>query len=380
MSDGFCMKTDSDVIIIGGGFFGMYIAEFYALQGSKVILLEKEHDFMQHASYVNQARVHNGYHYPRSILTALSSHASFSRFCDEFKNCIDDSFEKYYMIGRLLSNVTAKQFELFCQRIGAPCSQAPASVTALVNPNLIEAVFSTVEYAFDAVKLKLAMLERLDRAGVDYRLDIAVEKVVHNDAGLRVEVSASSNNAEGESLTAKQVLNCTYSMINDVLTNSQIDRVDLKHELTEMCLVNVPDELKDKGITVMCGPFFSIMPFPVKNLHSFSHVRYTPHFQWFDSKDKRYLNSHKYIANIEKKSNWKRMLLDAKRYLPILEQCDYRESIWEVKTVLPHSESNDSRPILFKADYGLTGLHSVMGGKIDNVYDVVQELSRRKMS
>jgi len=372
------MKVSSDVVVIGGGFFGMYIAEFYALQGNKVVLLEKEKDFMQHASYVNQARVHNGYHYPRSILTALRSHASFPRFVDEFKNCIDDTFEKYYMIGRLLSNVTAKQFELFCHRIDVPCRQAPASVTALVNPNLIEAVYSTVEYAFDSVKLKAAMIDRLERAGVDSRLGISVDEVVKEGSGLSVNVTDVVNSVGLDPIRTKKVLNCTYSMINDVLTNSHVDRVGLKHELTEMCIVEVPDELKDKGITVMCGPFFSVMPFPEKGLHSFSHVRYTPHFQWLDSKSDNYMNGHKYILRIEKISNWNRMLLDAKRYIPILDQCEYRESLWEVKTVLPHSESNDSRPILFKPDHGLQGMHSVMGGKIDNVYDVVQELSRRE--
>ena len=55
------------IVIIGGGFFGMYIAEYFARQGKKVLLCEKEADFMQRASYANQARVHNGYHYPRSI-------------------------------------------------------------------------------------------------------------------------------------------------------------------------------------------------------------------------------------------------------------------------------------------------------------------------
>lgn len=372
------MKNVSDVIIIGGGFFGMYIAEFYAKKGKKVILLEKEHDFMQRASYANQARVHNGYHYPRSILTALRSRVSFPRFVDEFKDCVDDSFEKYYMIGRLLGNVTAKQFELFCQRIGLPCNHAPRSITDLTNPNLIEATFSTVEYAFDSVKLKLKMLDRLEHAGVDYRLGVFVNKIKKSDAGLTIETLDSTTHSEHQCFSAQQVLNCTYSMINDVLTNSQLDRVPLKHEITEMCLVEVPDTLKDKGITVMCGPFFSVMPFPSKNLHSFSHVRYTPHFQWYDSKESPYLNGHKYINNITKKSNWNRMILDSKRYIPILENCDYRESIWEVKTVLPRNESNDARPILFKPDHGLQGLHSVMGGKIDNVYDITQELTKRE--
>tara|TARA_B110000211_G_scaffold233340_1_gene299304 strand:+ start:632 stop:865 length:234 start_codon:yes stop_codon:yes gene_type:complete len=73
----------------------MYLSEYFARQGHEVILSEKEEDFMQRASYVNQARVHNGYHYPRSILTALRSRASLPRFYEEFHSCIDDTFDKY---------------------------------------------------------------------------------------------------------------------------------------------------------------------------------------------------------------------------------------------------------------------------------------------
>ena len=69
------------------------------------------------------------------------------------------------------------------------------------------------------------------------------------------------------------------------------------------------------------------------------------------------------------------MKLDAQRYIPILGDVNYKESLWEVKTILPRSETDDSRPILFKANYGLPGLHCVMGWKIDNVYDVIQTIS-----
>ncbi|MDH5712100.1 MAG: FAD-binding oxidoreductase [Gammaproteobacteria bacterium] len=370
------MSNDADVIVIGGGFFGMYIAEHFSKQGSRVILLEKDQDFMQRASFVNQARVHNGYHYPRSILTALRSSKSFPRFVHEFKDCIDDSFEKYYMIGKLLSNVTARQFALFCNRIGLPCDPATSKITSLVNPQLIDAVFSTTEYAFDAVKLKQAMLNRLELAGVDCRLGIAATRVQRHNAELIVESFDASLQADIV-FSAKQVLNCSYSMTNNILANSDIDRISLKHELTEMCLIEVPDELKHVGITVMCGPFFSVMPFPSAGLHSLSHVRYTPHFQWYDSKETPYLNAHDYFENISKKSNWRKMILDASRYLPILNDSNFIKSIWEVKTILPHSESDDSRPILFKPNYGLPGLHTVMGGKIDNVYDIVHEIDKQ---
>ncbi len=358
----------------------MYIAEFFATRGKMVLLCEKDSDFMQRASYVNQARVHNGYHYPRSILTALRSRISFPRFCEEFASCIDSSFDKYYMVGKLLSKVTARQFEIFCQRIGAICEPAPNKITRLVNPELIEAVFTTVEYAFDSIKLKNTMLGRLEDSQVNTLFNAMIRRINKKGNGLEVEVVIGGRDDDAEYFTAQQVFNCTYSMINYTLTESGLEPIPLKHELAEICLVEVPDEIKDIGITVMCGPFFSVMPFPSLGLHSFSHVRYTPHYEWYDGPGKPYVNAHRHLDSVEKKSAWRAMQLDAKRYIPLLSQCDYQKSIWEIKTVLPRSETDDSRPILFKPNYGIDGFHCVMGGKIDNIYDVVAEIETLGMA
>jgi hypothetical protein len=60
--------------------------------------------------------------------------------------------------------------------------------------------------------------------------------------------------------------------------------------------------------------------------------------------------------------------------MPALNGCSQRGSIWEIKTVLPQSELDDGRPILFHRDEQLPGFVSVMGGKMDNIYDVAAEL------
>ena len=62
-------------IVIGGGFYGLRTAQYLVEElGQKdVLVLEKEPSVMARASYNNQARVHNGYHYPRSVLTAMGS-------------------------------------------------------------------------------------------------------------------------------------------------------------------------------------------------------------------------------------------------------------------------------------------------------------------
>ena len=73
-----------DKIIIGAGFYGLYSALFCAKRGQKALVIECEPQPFQRATYVNQARVHQGYHYPRSISTAMKSALYFERFNEDF--------------------------------------------------------------------------------------------------------------------------------------------------------------------------------------------------------------------------------------------------------------------------------------------------------
>lgn len=122
------MKQAYDAIVIGGGFFGCKLSLYLKQYLRRILIVEKEVDLLQRASYVNQARVHNGYHYPRSILTGLRSKVNFPKFINEYQDCVDSSFDKYYAIGKILSKVTANQFKLFCQRIDVPIEPAPQAV------------------------------------------------------------------------------------------------------------------------------------------------------------------------------------------------------------------------------------------------------------
>ena len=76
---------DADAIIIGGGFYGSIIALYLKkIRGlKKVVLIEKEKSLLKRASYNNQARIHNGYHYPRSFTTAYRSRVNFPKFIND---------------------------------------------------------------------------------------------------------------------------------------------------------------------------------------------------------------------------------------------------------------------------------------------------------
>ena len=77
-----------DKIIIGAGLYGLYSALFCGERGESVLVIECDATPFRRATYINQARVHQGYHYPRSLSTALKSANYFERFNRDFGFCI----------------------------------------------------------------------------------------------------------------------------------------------------------------------------------------------------------------------------------------------------------------------------------------------------
>ncbi|MFQ3671031.1 MAG: FAD-dependent oxidoreductase [Verrucomicrobiia bacterium] len=361
-----------DALIVGGGFFGAYLALLLKERGLSPVVCEREDDLLRRASYHNQARVHHGYHYPRSLMTAVRSRINFPRFLEDFPDCICTDFEKYYAIGSVLGKVTAAQFETFMGRVGAPLEPAAVGVARLFDSRLIERVWKAREAAFDAGKLRLVMRSRLQQAGVEVRLGAEVVRVEPKGDGTW-EAWAWWGHEEIR-IRSRWIFNCTYSGLNRLRRASGMELLPLKHELTEMTLVEPPSCLRGLAVTVMCGPFFSLMPFPDQGLWTLSHVRYTPHHSWRDGPDQPWCDPYEHFSRSVKATNGPLMIRDAARYLPAMAGCRQVGSLWEVKTVLPQSELDDGRPILFHRDQVHSGFISVMGGKLDNIYDLPIEI------
>lgn len=357
-------------IVIGAGFYGCSIAKALSDRGNSVLLLDSETAPLKRASYNNQARVHGGYHYPRSYLTAKRSRDNFKLFTRTYPESIFNNFEKIYGIARNFSNVSSLQFKEFCKRIESPIDSAPARIKDLFDFDTIEELFLVEEFAFDSTKLAEHCLNELKPRRTKIEFDSPVLAIKENTNGT-LGVQCNFQRSQTEWITTNSVYVCTYSNINTILASSNLTPIPLKHELTEMALVSPPVALKDIGITIMDGPFWSMMPFPSRGLHTLSHVRYTPHGSWEDSKDKVSVLD---LNKINKTSNYSKMIADAARFIPSIKQSEHIDSLWEVKTILPRSDNNDSRPILFKKDYDLKNLHLVLGGKIDNIFDILKEL------
>lgn len=137
-----------DTVIIGGGFYGCKIALHLRSKGKKVLIIEKENDIMLRASFNNQARVHNGYHYPRALMTAESSHKNYEKFVTEFSIAVKFHFLMTYAIAKG-SRTSARTFSNVYKKIGSPLLPVKKDVANMLNKTLIEKAFTVEERVFD---------------------------------------------------------------------------------------------------------------------------------------------------------------------------------------------------------------------------------------
>ena len=238
----------------------------------------------------------------------------------------------------------------------------------MFNSRTIDRVYLTQESQFNADLLRAIMIERLREAAVEVHLCAEVQSVTPGEDFIKVQIESGGESRE---VRADLAFNCTYSRLQTTLRGTSEPTLGLKHEITEMVLMEPPRELAGLGVTVMDGPFFSFMPFPPRGLHALSHVRYTPHLDWTEDCE---TDPYQRLGGYKGLSRADRMVRDAARYLPGIARGRPVETLREVKTVLKRNEGDDGRPILLHRGGAHGRLFSVLGGKIDNVYDILEML------
>ncbi|GGY49441.1 FAD-dependent oxidoreductase [Parvularcula lutaonensis] len=366
------MAQPASALVIGGGFFGCAIAVALSRHLDRVVLVEREGELLRRASYVNQARVHTGYHYPRSFQTAASSRLNQRRFTELFEEAVDRRFTKLYAIARSGSRVAPAYFRRFCEHLDLPLREASDADRELFDPRLIAEVYQCEEFAFDANVLRKRMTQELDESGV---VTITGAEVLGVTQGADRMAHVRYAGAAGEDeISADWVFNTTYANLN-AIRGLSIGSATLRHQLTEVCLTQVPESVAGLGITVMDGPFFSVMPFPAAGRHSLTHVRYTPHTTWIERSCED-PSPDGMIAQCRPATRFEWMRADARRYMPALAGLRHDRSLFEIKTTLQDSARDDGRPIAFRRVGADGRLISILGGKIDNIFDILDVIDQ----
>ena len=367
-----------DKIILGAGLYGLYAAQKCGAAGQRVLVLEKDPGPFMRATYINQARVHMGYHYPRSYSTAIKSARYFERFCRDYEFCLLQEFDQVYATSAHFSWTSAGEFRRFCAAAGIRCDDvAPAKY---FQPGQCDGAFLTTEYTYDAKVLKEHFLRELAALPkVEVRYSRRPEKIERVGGAWRV--TAGEICAE-----APFLLNATYAGVNEVHAMLGFEPFKIKYELCEIILCTVSEALQGTGITVMDGPFFSIMPFGKTGYHSLTSVTFTPHVTSYESLPAFACQqrsggrcSPKSLYNCiecpaKPASAWPMMSQLARKYLKPEYGFAYAGSLFSMKPILKASEIDDSRPTVIRQYAEDPAFVSVLSGKINTVYDLDEVL------
>lgn len=368
-----------DKIIIGAGLYGLYSALYCAKKGENILVLEADSEPFKRATYINQARVHMGYHYPRSISTALKSRKYFDRFNEDYGFCVLSEFDQIYAISHDFSFTGADQFKKFCKDANIRCDDLV--VSNYFKQGMCDGAYLTTEYTYDAHILRdyfVDKLKKYDNVKIEYSSVITAIK--KNESDYKITYN-------GHDVYSPFVLNATYSGVNQIHKLAGFEPFKIKYELCEIILCSVSDNFKDTGFTVMDGPFFSIMPFGKTGYHSLTSVTFTPHTASFDdvptfdcqAKSKGFCSTAR-LGNCndcpaKPESAWPYMSTLARKYLKDEFAFKYEKSLFSMKPILKASEIDDSRPTVVKVLSQSPTFVSVLSGKINTVYDLDEVLN-----
>lgn len=367
-----------DRIIIGAGLYGLYAALFCSIRGQSVLVLECDRTPFRRATYINQARVHQGYHYPRSISTARKSAGYFERFHREYDFCINREFEQIYATSDRYSWSSGEQFKDFCRAADIPCEELHPS--RFFKDHMCDGAFLTREYTYDAMILKDYFLEKLG----SYRHTV-IEYGVNIDR-IEKQQDAYVVYTDRDVYRTGFLLNAAYASTNQILDMAGYEKFGIKYELCEIILCDAGEKLKQYGFTVMDGPFFSIMPFGKTGLHSLTSVTFTPHTTSFadvptfacQGRSRGYCSPAK-LGNCndcpaKPETAYPYMANLARKYLKDEFDFSYRTSLFSMKPILKSSEIDDSRPTVIRTYSKNPAFVAVLSGKINTVYDLDEVL------
>ena len=341
-------KLFDNILVVGGGVFGTTAATILSCSGFNVTLHEKNEEVISSASFINQYRLHRGYHYPRSKKTAEECLVGLKSFKRKYESTIvNGNIEHYYAIASRDTLTKPKDYIDFLQDLGLTFQ----IVKPLKGTDLTVKV---EEELFDMLALRKSVENKI--FGTNVKLHTNRETIRHDFDDYDF------------------IVNATYSNINQFKKTKEV----YQYEVCEKPVVLLPEQYKNKSIVVMDGPFMCLDPFGNTEYHVLGHVEHAIHSRNIGkeanipNKLKDYLNSgivKPKVTNIE---------LFRQAGLEFFDEFDKLKhigSMFTVRTVLANRDYDDARPTL--VEHNEDNVFSMFSGKIDTCVEASNQLIKK---
>lgn len=365
------------IAIIGGGIFGTTCALILGKR-YQVDLFERHSDILSEASRKNQYRHHIGFHYPRSPEMIKEIKAATSDFTSFYKNAIVYDFPSYYGVAKDGSKISAKDFLRNCRKlkIWYKKEYPPAE---FLNPDTVDVCVRTREAIYDYDKLKRFIKNRINNSrNISLNLNQKVLGARFSKDSQKILTIKSGKKIKHE--TFDYVINATYANYNGFCDWLGFPKKKFEFRLKEIIVIRLNVNQK-YAITIVDGPFATLVPTARKNIFTFGDVPLSVHESYIQKSQ---------VSLMEKKlkklkSRWPEMRERCVKWIPIIRGAEYLESMFVILPVDLLAKSADIRPTDVM-NHG-QGCFSILSGKIitcvsaaKNIFEEIQSnwtLSRK---
>tara|TARA_B110001450_G_scaffold191639_1_gene179857 strand:- start:8154 stop:9182 length:1029 start_codon:yes stop_codon:yes gene_type:complete len=324
-------------VVIGAGIFGLCIALKLKKEGLDVVVLEKNKDIMQEASKCNHNRIHFGFHYPRSIETALQSLKGYKLFYSMFKNSIVSKFKNYYLIENN-SNICSSDYETFCKKINVYYKKNSYPKVDM-NFDNIENSFLTNEPIFDYIAIKTFLLKQIKSNNIE----IIYDTYVNNIKQLQ---------------KYKNIINCSYANINKINNIFKLPLIKLK---IQDVVIPIFELQQDKiGLTIMDGEFCSILP---KGNEINTYLLYSVKHSVIRNIEDYYIPNEWIDGNIDIEKKIDTIYKESSKYYSFLKNCK-RISYLRTFRVVPINTNDERLSSIYINKIKDKTIYTVLSGKI----------------
>ena len=262
-------KIVKNICIIGGGWYGCYIAEYLLEHFNylNITILDEKNDIFEGSSSNNQNRLHLGFHYPKCDITKNKCKLYYTKFVNKYKEVILPINKNYYVISSKSSINYDNYIKLYDIN----------DYTIIENKlftNIDNNIINTKEMYIDFNKVKTYFKTKFTN-----KINFIFNYKVNN-----------LNNSNGEviinnDIKFDKVFNCTYNQLNIIdnnIDNNNIDNNDNNNidnnVIYEKCLTLLykkKENIEFDCLTIMDGEFSSLY-FYKDDLYTLTNVKHTP--------------------------------------------------------------------------------------------------------
>lgn len=354
-------------IIIGGGIHGLTVAIALSNLNKNVIVLEKRDKLFKGTSGSTHNRAHMGYHYPKSIETAKECLKGLEYFKKRFPKALVYPKKGFYIVEKS-SQTSQYEYMDFCNCIKIP-GELKWPEKEFIKKDNLAASFIVREPIFNTELLcELLEQEATSNGVVIKKGSDVVESRKLKDGSFEI---ITNKNDKIKKYNANVVINATYACANNIL-----NIFGMKHKLTKYVLQTtevavVKSQLEIPPLTIMDGPFMSIMPY---SGHKNSYLVYDVENSVINEEVGYY-----YDDSIKFKSNWSKMVNKGKKYFPFMEELLYLHSLYGSRPI-PVDGKIQSRKTRIMKSVSNPGFYTLLEGKFisaplmaDKLVDLLKE-------